>query len=155
MDASRRKDFNSLAGYCNLQLRFASVDLELHTKYVPGEPELIYAVDQRVCKQTQVVPPLADDKFLCSFSHIFAGASSNIYQFFHIKTPPFYLFPRLQGSHEFLFLFPLGGYAAGYYSYKVCIFSQAIIFHFDLIMLQSCILDWLFVLQDLYYDGVK
>ncbi|KAE8649265.1 probable cytosolic oligopeptidase A [Cucumis sativus] len=55
------------------QLRFASVDLELHTKYVPGEPELIFAVDQRVCKQTQVIPPLADDKFLCSFSHIFAG----------------------------------------------------------------------------------
>lgn len=88
-------NFDSPAGYCNLQLRFASVDLELHTKYVPGEPELIYAVDQRVCKQTQVLPPLADDKFLCSFSHIFAGSSLNVYQIFGIKAPPFHLIPIL------------------------------------------------------------
>lgn len=55
------------------QLRFATVDLELHTKYVPGGPEKIYDVDQRVSKRTQVIPPLPEDRFLCSFSHIFAG----------------------------------------------------------------------------------
>ncbi|KAG5067814.1 hypothetical protein AAZX31_01G020200 [Glycine max] len=55
------------------QLKFASVDLELHTKYVPGGPESIYDVDHRVSEKTQVIPPLPEDRFLCSFSHIFAG----------------------------------------------------------------------------------
>ncbi|GAV74746.1 Peptidase_M3 domain-containing protein [Cephalotus follicularis] len=55
------------------QLRFASLDLELHTKYVPGGSESIYDVDRRVSQTTQVIPPLPEDRFLCSFSHIFAG----------------------------------------------------------------------------------
>ncbi|KAL3526960.1 hypothetical protein ACH5RR_011616 [Cinchona calisaya] len=55
------------------QLRFATVDLELHTKYVPGGSESIYDVDRRISERTQVLPPLPDDQFLCSFSHIFAG----------------------------------------------------------------------------------
>lgn len=55
------------------QIRFASVDLELHTKYVPGGSESIYDVDRRVSERTQVIPPLPEDRFLCSFSHIFAG----------------------------------------------------------------------------------
>eukprot|EP00268_Persea_americana_P068603 TRINITY_DN957_c0_g1_i3.p1 TRINITY_DN957_c0_g1~~TRINITY_DN957_c0_g1_i3.p1 ORF type:complete len:828 (+),score=172.81 TRINITY_DN957_c0_g1_i3:311-2794(+) len=58
------------------QLRFASVDLELHTKYVPGGSETIYDVDQRISEKTQVLPPLLEDRFLCSFSHIFAGGYS-------------------------------------------------------------------------------
>ncbi|EPS59874.1 hypothetical protein M569_14931, partial [Genlisea aurea] len=57
------------------QLRFATVDLELHSKYVPGGggSESIFDVDRRVSERTQILPPLAEDKFLCSFSHIFAG----------------------------------------------------------------------------------
>ncbi|XP_050206809.2 probable cytosolic oligopeptidase A [Mercurialis annua] len=55
------------------QLRFSSLDLELHSKYTPGGTESIYDVDQRVSKRTQVIPPLPEDRFLCSFSHIFAG----------------------------------------------------------------------------------
>ncbi|KAF5463175.1 hypothetical protein F2P56_019111 [Juglans regia] len=55
------------------QIRFASLDLELHTKYVPGGTESIYDVDQRVSERTQVIPPLAEDRFLCGFTHIFAG----------------------------------------------------------------------------------
>ncbi|KAJ4714605.1 putative Oligopeptidase A [Melia azedarach] len=55
------------------QLRFACVDLELHTNYVPGGSESIFDVDQKVSKRTQVLPPLPEDRFLCSFSHIFAG----------------------------------------------------------------------------------
>ncbi|ESQ41005.1 hypothetical protein EUTSA_v10012826mg [Eutrema salsugineum] len=55
------------------QLKFATVDLELHTKYVPGGTESIYDVDKRVSIKTQVIPPLPEDRFLCSFSHIFAG----------------------------------------------------------------------------------
>ncbi|XP_043711337.1 probable cytosolic oligopeptidase A isoform X3 [Telopea speciosissima] len=55
------------------QIRFATLDLELHTKYVPGGAESIYDYDQRVGKRTQVIPLLPEDRFLCSFSHIFAG----------------------------------------------------------------------------------
>ncbi|KAJ6344866.1 hypothetical protein OIU76_006410 [Salix suchowensis] len=54
-------------------IKFASLDLELHTNYIPGALESIYDVDQRVSKRTQVIPPLTEDRFLCGFSHIFAG----------------------------------------------------------------------------------
>ncbi|KAL9662852.1 hypothetical protein QQ045_027687 [Rhodiola kirilowii] len=55
------------------QIRFSTVDLELHSKYVPGGSETIFDVDQRVSKKTQVLAPLPEDRFLCSFSHIFGG----------------------------------------------------------------------------------
>ncbi|GMH06492.1 hypothetical protein Nepgr_008332 [Nepenthes gracilis] len=55
------------------QIRFAALDLELHTRFIPDGPESIYDVDQRVCHRTQVIPPFAEDRFLCGFSHIFAG----------------------------------------------------------------------------------
>uniref|UniRef100_A0A7N0TIE4 oligopeptidase A n=1 Tax=Kalanchoe fedtschenkoi TaxID=63787 RepID=A0A7N0TIE4_KALFE len=55
------------------QIRFASVDLELHSKYIPGGSETIFDVDQRVSKKTQVLTPLPEDRFLCSFIHIFGG----------------------------------------------------------------------------------
>ncbi|XP_024974900.1 probable cytosolic oligopeptidase A [Cynara cardunculus var. scolymus] len=56
------------------QLKYAILDLELHSKYVPGGPESIYDVDQRVGKMTEVIPPFPEDRFLCGFNHIFAGA---------------------------------------------------------------------------------
>jgi oligopeptidase A len=58
------------------QLHFASVDLELHSRYVPGgggEEGGIFAVDRRVAARTTVMPPLPEDRFLAGFSHIFAG----------------------------------------------------------------------------------
>ncbi|XP_068657697.1 probable cytosolic oligopeptidase A [Aristolochia californica] len=55
------------------QIRFSVLDLELHSRYIPGGPETVYDIDQRVSRITQVIPPLPEDRFLCSFSHIFAG----------------------------------------------------------------------------------
>ena len=49
------------------------VDLELHSNYVPGAEETIFDVDRRVSKRTCVIPILPNDRFLCSFQHIFAG----------------------------------------------------------------------------------
>ncbi|KAL1558196.1 oligopeptidase A [Salvia divinorum] len=54
------------------QLRYASVDLELHSTYIPGGVESIYDVDQEIGKRTHPIPLLPEDRFLCSFSHIFA-----------------------------------------------------------------------------------
>ncbi|KAL7593373.1 hypothetical protein Lser_V15G32665 [Lactuca serriola] len=55
------------------QLKFATVDLELHSKYVPGGSKSIYDVERRVSEKTQVLPLLEEDMFLYGFSHIFAG----------------------------------------------------------------------------------
>ncbi|KAI3704590.1 hypothetical protein L1987_74815 [Smallanthus sonchifolius] len=57
---------------CHIKL--ATVDLELHSKYVPGGSESIYDVDRRISEKTEVIPPLPEDRFLCSFIHIFSGA---------------------------------------------------------------------------------
>lgn len=59
------------AGSQNLrQLRYAFVDMELHTKYIPRGLISIHDIDQRVGKRTQVIPLLPEDRFLCSFTHI-------------------------------------------------------------------------------------
>ncbi|PNT69733.1 hypothetical protein BRADI_3g60550v3 [Brachypodium distachyon] len=65
---------NFRAGTFSLrQIRFASVDMELHTTYDPSGPVSVYDVDRKVAERTQVLAPLPEDRFLCGFSHIFAG----------------------------------------------------------------------------------
>lgn len=71
--SSRNLCVNLIMVISCFQLKFASLDLELHTNYIPGGSESIYDVDQRVSVKTQVIPPLPEDRFLCGFSHIFAG----------------------------------------------------------------------------------
>ncbi len=57
------------------QIHLASIDLELHR----GRPELtrgeetVFDVQRRVAERTTVLPPLPEDRFLCSFGHVFAG----------------------------------------------------------------------------------
>ncbi len=55
------------------QLHFATVDLELHARYVPGGERDVFTVERAVAARTTVLPPLPEDRFLCGFSHIFAG----------------------------------------------------------------------------------
>ena len=38
--------------------------------------ESVFERDQAVARRTTVMPPLPEDRFLCSFSHIFAGGYS-------------------------------------------------------------------------------
>jgi oligopeptidase A len=57
------------------QLYFALTDLELHHRYRPGGGggESAFDVQRRVARHTTVIPPLPEDRFLCSFGHIFGG----------------------------------------------------------------------------------
>lgn len=55
------------------QLYFACLDMALHHHFDPQGPETVFDVQQRVAALTTVLPPLPDDRFLCSFGHIFSG----------------------------------------------------------------------------------
>lgn len=55
------------------QLNFGFLDLELHHRYDAQSSETIFDVQRRIAKHTTVLPPLPEDRFLCSFGHIFAG----------------------------------------------------------------------------------
>jgi len=55
------------------QLFFGVVDLELHHRFTPDGRETPFDVEKRVGEKTAVLPRLPEDRFLCSFSHIFAG----------------------------------------------------------------------------------
>ncbi|KAG2235667.1 hypothetical protein INT48_008543 [Thamnidium elegans] len=61
------------------QIHFSKVDLSLHSQFkVPtqeGEPT-VFDEDARISKQTILTPRLPEDRFLCSFSHIFGGGYS-------------------------------------------------------------------------------
>lgn len=64
------------------QLLFGQVDMELHANYDPaagekGEGESIFDVHRRMAeKYTPYSMPLEEDRFLCTFGHIFAGGYS-------------------------------------------------------------------------------
>lgn len=65
---------NFRAGSMSLrQLHFASIDLDLHSTFVPGGEESVFDRERKVAQRTTVMQPHPDDRFLCSFSHIFAG----------------------------------------------------------------------------------
>jgi oligopeptidase A len=54
------------------QLHFATLDLELHHRFDPERDDL-GALVAKVAAGNTVLQPLPEDRFLCSFSHIFAG----------------------------------------------------------------------------------
>jgi oligopeptidase A len=53
------------------QVYFASLDLELHHRRAPGETP--GEVQERVSAENTVLKPLPEDRFLCSFTHLFSG----------------------------------------------------------------------------------
>jgi oligopeptidase A len=55
------------------QIYFALTDLALHHGYDPDGDETPFDVQRRVAERTTVIPPLAEDRMLCSFGHIFGG----------------------------------------------------------------------------------
>lgn len=55
------------------QLYFASMDLALHREDLSARGVSIFDVQREVAQRTTVLPPLPEDRFLCSFGHIFAG----------------------------------------------------------------------------------
>ena len=55
------------------QLSFGLIDLALHHDYDPDGPESAFDLQRRLAPRTSVMPPLPEDRFLCSFGHIFAG----------------------------------------------------------------------------------
>jgi oligopeptidase A len=54
------------------QLHFATLDLELHHRFDPQRDD-VAALVTKVAAQNTVLAPLPEDRFLCSFTHIFAG----------------------------------------------------------------------------------
>ena len=65
------------------QVNFGWLDIELHSRYQPDGEESIWDVRDRLAKKTTVLPPLAEDSFLCSFGHIFAGGyAAGYYSYF-------------------------------------------------------------------------
>ena len=65
---------NYMSGSAMLrQLHFSCVDIELHHRYQPGGDESVSDVRNRIAQTTTVLPPLAEDAFLCAFGHIFGG----------------------------------------------------------------------------------
>jgi oligopeptidase A len=62
------------AGYAMLrQLHFGLFDMTLHSNYDPANPPDPAVVHQTLATQTWVIPPIADDRFWCGFSHLFGG----------------------------------------------------------------------------------
>ena len=55
------------------QLFFSLLDLELHEGFDPAGALTPFDVQQNVAARASLIPPLPEDRFLCSFGHIFAG----------------------------------------------------------------------------------
>jgi len=53
------------------QLQFGALDMELHVGLPPSETAL--DAQRRIAGKYAIIPPLEEDRFLCSFAHIFAG----------------------------------------------------------------------------------
>jgi len=55
------------------QLYFASIDMALHRGPLAAGQGSPFDIQRRIAEKTTVLPPLPEDRFLCGFTHIFAG----------------------------------------------------------------------------------
>lgn len=55
------------------QVEFSRIDMYLHHDYDLNGSETPFEAAQRIATETGVYPPYEHERFLCSFSHIFAG----------------------------------------------------------------------------------
>lgn len=55
------------------QLTFGMTDIQLHSAFDPLGQESIFDIQKRVMERASILPMLPEDRFLCAFSHIFAG----------------------------------------------------------------------------------
>lgn len=55
------------------QLQFGMTDMQLHSAFDPDGTESPFDVHARIAAQTSPMPPFPENRFLCSFQHIFAG----------------------------------------------------------------------------------
>jgi len=55
------------------QLYFGALDMALHGKYDPTGTQSPFELQHELSQRFTVIPPLAEDRFLCGFGHIFAG----------------------------------------------------------------------------------
>ncbi|CEG82892.1 hypothetical protein RMATCC62417_16884 [Rhizopus microsporus] len=61
------------------QLHFSKVDLALHSRFTPpisSDDPTVFDQDAEIAQQTVLIPRLEEDRFLCSFNHIFGGGYS-------------------------------------------------------------------------------
>ncbi|MEE8311524.1 MAG: M3 family metallopeptidase [Candidatus Binatia bacterium] len=58
------------------QIYFATLDMELHHRWRPDGGDDPFGVQRRIAETNAVMQPLPEDRFLCSFGHIFAGGYS-------------------------------------------------------------------------------
>ncbi|MCA9734857.1 MAG: M3 family metallopeptidase [Deferribacteres bacterium] len=55
------------------QLEFGLTDIALHTSFDPEGEKSVFDVHREIARETSALPPLQENRFLCAFSHIFAG----------------------------------------------------------------------------------
>jgi oligopeptidase A len=56
------------------QIQFGLIDMILHDSFNPDENNSVFLEYEKISKDISILPPLKEDKFLCSFSHIFSGS---------------------------------------------------------------------------------
>ncbi|MCX6130439.1 MAG: M3 family metallopeptidase [Proteobacteria bacterium] len=67
------KSFNA-ANFMVRQLHFAMVDMELHHRFNPAGDISVEDLSRRIARRVSAIQPLAEDRSLCSFEHVFAGS---------------------------------------------------------------------------------
>ena len=65
------------------QIEFALFDLQIHNQAPPADPDWVHKSLQTIRQSTCVTPTFKDNRFECSFSHIFAGGyAAGYYSYF-------------------------------------------------------------------------